>query len=187
MRAESLAEQIPVVTRATTGAEAARIIGEFRLNGLVVADDHGVPIAVIPGSQVLGLVLPQYLRDDATLAHVFDEVGADELCAKLNSTTVGALIDSQRLTASAPPAVRPEDTIIEVASAMASQRIPLLIVIDDAGGYLGAITLSRAVAAVAALAGQDSPLIRHRLERDLVHRADDLAAQLDPAPGTEQR
>ncbi len=53
MRAEQLAEQVPTVQRETTGAEAARVVAEYRLSGLVVAGEDGVPIAVIPGSQLL--------------------------------------------------------------------------------------------------------------------------------------
>jgi CBS domain-containing protein len=44
-----------MVRRGTTGAEAAREIAEYRLSGLVVSDREGIPIAVIPGSQVLSL------------------------------------------------------------------------------------------------------------------------------------
>lgn len=68
MRADQLAEQVPIVRRATTGAEAARIVAEFRLNALVVGDESGIPIAVVPGSQLLSVVLPQYVRDDPKLA-----------------------------------------------------------------------------------------------------------------------
>ena len=67
MIAETLAERVPMVRRETTGAEAARVIAEYRLSGLVVADAEGVPIAVVPGSQILGLVLPQYVRMNPTL------------------------------------------------------------------------------------------------------------------------
>ena len=37
MRAGELAERVPMVRRETTGAEAARVIAEYRLSGLVVA------------------------------------------------------------------------------------------------------------------------------------------------------
>ena len=69
-----------MVRRGTTGAEAARVIAEYRLSGLVVADDEGVPIAVVPGSQVLSLVLPQYVRDEPNLVSRLRRAGADELC-----------------------------------------------------------------------------------------------------------
>ena len=105
MRAEQLAEQVPTVQRATTGAEAARVVAEYRLSGLVVAGEDGVPIAVIPGSQLLGLVLPQYVRDEPNLSHAYDERGADELCSALNRATIGELLEAKRLTATKPPSV----------------------------------------------------------------------------------
>src|SRR5690349_24248902 len=118
MRAAELAEQVPLVERSTTGAEAARVIAEFRLSGLVVAGDDGVPIAVVPGSQLLSLVLPQYVREEPNLAHAFDETGADELCAALNRATIGELLEAKKLSAVKPPSVLPEDTLIEIASVM---------------------------------------------------------------------
>ncbi len=173
MIAADLAEAVPTVSRHTLGAEAARVIAEYRLPGLVVADDAGVPIAVVPGSQLLSVILPQYVRDDPHLAHVFDEEDADELCAKLNNTTIGELLDAQRLVAKTLPAVEPDATVIEVAAVMVADRAPLIVVRDHHGTYHGAVMLSRALAAIAIRAGQDSVLMRHRLERDLI-----------PPPGT---
>jgi CBS domain-containing protein len=172
MRAEQLAEQVPTVRPATTGAEATRVVAEYRLSGLVVADDAGVPIAVIPGSQLLSLVLPQYVRDEPNLSHAFDETGADELCGALNRATIGELLDAKRLTATKPSSVHPDDTLIEIASAMDAARTPVILVIDRAGDFHGVITLSRVLAAIATAAGQDSPLVRRRLERDVLHTHD---------------
>lgn len=170
MRAVQLAEQVPMVRRATSGAEAARVVAEYRLSGLVVADEDGVPIAVVPGSQILSLVLPQYVRDEPNLAHAYDEKGAEELCGALNRTTIGELLEAKRLTATKPPSVLPEDTLIEIASAMDAGHTPVILVIDRDGGFHGVITLSRVLAAIATAAGQDSPLVRRRLERDVLHR-----------------
>ena len=172
MRAVELAEQVPTVQPATSGAEAARVIAEYRLSGLVVSGEDGVPIAVIPGSQILSLVLPQYVRDEPNLAHAYDEQGADELCGALNRATIGELLEAKRLTATKPPSVLPEDTLIEIASVMDAGHTPVILVIDRDGGFHGVITLSRVLAAIAAAAGQDSPLVRRRLERDVLHRDD---------------
>ena len=159
---------MPTVSKQTTGAEAARVIAEYRLSGLVVADDDGVPIAVIPGSQLLTLVLPQYVRDEPNLSHAYDETSADELCQLLNEATIGSLLDAKRLSASKPPSVQPEDTLIEIASVMDSGHTPLALVVDHDGGFHGVITLSRVLAAVAAAAGQNTPGVRSRIERDLL-------------------
>jgi CBS domain-containing protein len=172
MRAEELAEQVPMVRRATTGAEAARVIAEYRMSGLVVADDDGVPIAVIPGSQILSLVLPQYVRDEPNLAHAYDEAGADELCGVLNHATIGELLEAKRLTATKPPSVHPDDTLLEIASTMDAGHTPVILVIDRDDGFHGVITMSRVLAAVATAAGQDSPLVRRRLEHDVLHKGE---------------
>jgi len=168
MIAADLAENIPTVLRETLASEAARVIAEYRLPGLIVADDAGVPIAVVPGSQLLAVILPQYVREDPALAHVFGERDADELCAKLNDTTIGALLDAQKLVAKELPSVLPDDTVLEVAAVMVAEHMPLIVVRGEDGTYHGAVMLSRALAAIAARAGQDSELMRRRLERDLL-------------------
>src|SRR3954454_21025889 len=94
MLARDLAERVPVVRRADSALEAARLIASHRLAGVVVADDDGEPEAVVQGSQVLRLVVPRYVREDPRLAHVYDEAGADELCAKLQQRTVADLLDA---------------------------------------------------------------------------------------------
>ncbi|GGL45124.1 CBS domain-containing protein [Phycicoccus endophyticus] len=170
MRAQDLVEQVPTVTRQTTGAEAARVVAEYRLSAVVVADESGRPIAVIPGSQLFGLVLPRWVRDDRTLVHAYDEKGADEICERLNEATIGDLLDDEKLTASKPPSVLPEDTLLEIASAMDDAHTPMLLVEDKEGTYYGALTMSRVLAAIATAAGQDSDLIRRRLEKDIILR-----------------
>jgi len=179
MRAAELAERVPTVRRATSGAEAARVIAEYRFPGLVVAGDDDVPIAVIPGSQLLALVLPSFVREEPNLAHAYDEAGADELCLALNQATIGELLDAKRLTATRPPSVLPEDTLIEIAAVMVHEHHPLILVIDRNGDYHGTVMMSRVLAAIAAAAGQDSALMRRRLETDLAQgdAADDGATE----------
>jgi CBS domain-containing protein len=161
-----------MVRRGTTGAEAARVVAEYRLSGLVVADEEGVPIAVVPGSQLLALVLPQYVRDEPNLSHAYDERGADEMCRTLNEATIGELLEAKRLTGTKPPSVLPEDTLIEVASAMDTGHTPVILVTGRDGQFFGVVTLSRVLAAIATAAGQDSPLVRRRLEHDVLPRDD---------------
>lgn len=183
MQAKDLAEKVPSVHRDTTGAEAARVVAEYHLTGLVVEDDDGVPIAVIPGSQLMSLLLPPYLQDDPALAHVLDEQSADRLCSNLNHATIGQLLDARRLRPTKPPSVLPDDTLVEIASAMTEARLPLILVRDADGTYHGAIMMSRALAAVAAAAGQDSERVRQRLQHDLLPDA----AESHPAASGDER
>ncbi len=170
MRAIDLAEQIPTVTTSTTGAEAARIIAEYRLQGLVVVGDDGQPQAVVPGSQILGLIIPGYIREDPRLAHAIDEAGADELCQHLTTNTLGALLATHAVRLTKLPTVAPGDTLLEIASVMVEGRTPLVVVRDRDGAYHGVVTMSRLLAAVATLAGEDSALVQRRLTRDLIDR-----------------
>lgn len=157
MHASELAEVVPTVTRRTTALEAARVIAEHRLSGLIVADDAGIPVAVVPGTQVLKLFVPRYVREDASLAHVYDEAGADELCAALEDKTVAALFDSDEIRTQSLPSVLPEDTLVEIAAVMVEAHSPLVVVRDRAGTYSGVISFSRAMAAIATAAERLQP------------------------------
>jgi CBS domain containing-hemolysin-like protein len=55
---------------------------------------------------------------------------------------------------------------------MDAGRTPVILVIDRTGDFHGVITLSRVLAAIATAAGQDTPLVRRRLERDVLHTHD---------------
>lgn len=170
MHAGDLAEQVPVVTRQTSGAEAIRMMAEYRLSGLVVEEGHGVPVAVIPGSQLLGLIVPDYVRESPSLAHVIDEESADELCAQLNEVTIGELLARRRLTEVTLPSVLPDDTLVEIAAVMLKGHYPLICVREQGGHYVGVVTMSRMMAAIARLAGLDSALVQRRLNLDIIDR-----------------
>lgn len=169
MLARDLAEQVPVATFSTTGAEAVRLMAEYRLAGLVVMD-AGRAVAVIPGSQLLALMVPEYIADHPNLSHVYDEQAADELCTHLNEVTLGGSGRRQRLAETKVPRVLPEDTVIEVAAIMLKGHYPLICVVDRDGTYSGVVTMSRLMAHFAQIAGQDSELVRRRLERDIIDR-----------------
>ncbi len=68
MLARNLARPFPVVGLDTNALEAARLLAERRLPGLIVLDVHGRPKTVLPGSQVLRFVLPDYVQEDPVLA-----------------------------------------------------------------------------------------------------------------------
>ena len=66
MHASDLETTLPLVDRHTPVLDAARMIAGERLPVLVIADDHGRPAAVISAVDVLSLLIPSYLRDDAS-------------------------------------------------------------------------------------------------------------------------
>lgn len=140
MLARALADpDFPTVRLDTDAADAARLLAERRLPGLVILDDAGRPHAVLPGSQVLRFAVPSYVQDDPMLARVYDERHADELAARLAGTPVRRLLRVERTE---PPVVDGRSTVVEVAAVMARLRSPLAAV-TETGRYLGVVTVDR--------------------------------------------
>ena len=141
MRARDLAQEFPTVSLDTDAMEAARILSRERLPGLIVCDAEGRPYTVLPGSQVLKFLVPQYVQDDPRLARVYDEKASDELCAKLSDATVRDLLPDRR-DVDEIPVVDGDATTIEVAAVMARVHSPVVAVVDK-DQVLGAITVRR--------------------------------------------
>ncbi|WP_191246110.1 CBS domain-containing protein [Amycolatopsis deserti] len=139
MRASEIAEDFPVVASDSDALEAARLLAANRLPGLVVTDPRGRPAAILPASQVVRLLVPRYVQDDPSLAGVLSESMADRVAEKLQGKTVRALLPDDRPEL---PVVQADDTIVEVAAAMARLRCPLVAVVDG-DGLTGVITASR--------------------------------------------
>lgn len=117
------------MTPDTSAMEAARLLAEHRLPGLIVIDAQHRPTAVLPASQLLRAIIPRYIRDDPALARVFDESHADKLCEQLAGKRVADLIEPDRKP---PPIVDANATAVEIASVMASAHSPVVAVSDDA-------------------------------------------------------
>ncbi len=148
MRARALAQPFPVVHLDTDALEATRLLVDRALPGLVVVDQDGLPLFILPGSQVLRFALPDYVEEDRTLASVYSESDADALCESLRGRTVQELMPSTKfLPRGAPrPIVAPDATLIEVAAVMAEQHSPVVAVVDE-GHVIGVITVHRLLGA----------------------------------------
>ena len=128
MHAEEIAEDFPVVSIESAALDAARLLAEHRLPGIVVTDSSGRPYAVLPASQVVRFIVPQYVQDDPSLAGVLNETMADRAADKLGGKTVREVLPEHLLNV---PAAHADDTIIEVAALMARLRSPLIAVMKD--------------------------------------------------------
>lgn len=137
-----MAEKFPVVDIDSPAVEAARMVAEHRLPGIVVITADGQPYAVLPASQVVRFLVPGYVQDDPSLAAVLAESMADRAADRLGGKTVRQLLPLHRLTL---PAANADDTIIEVAALMARLRSPLVAVMKE-GKLHGVITASRLLA-----------------------------------------
>jgi len=140
MRARDLATEVPTVTADTNALAAARLLSRERLPGLIVIDDARHPFTVLPGSQVLRYLVPQYVQDEPPLARAYDEQASDELCAKLTTSTVGDLLPAKP-DLDELPVVDHDATTIEVAAVMARTHTPLVAVVDDDGRLVGGVTV----------------------------------------------
>ena len=128
MQAHELAKPYPTVRLTTDATEAARLLTEHGRPGLIVVDQHDHPIAVLPGSQVLRMVIPRYVQDDPTLARVLDEDFADQVCSMLSEKTVEDMLPRDKVPL---PVVAPDDTVLEIAAKMAAARSPLVAVVEE--------------------------------------------------------
>jgi CBS domain-containing protein len=149
MRARDLAEPFPVVHLDTSALEASRLLVDQSLPGLVVVDREGVPLVILPGSQVLRFALPEYVEEDRSLASVFSEADADKFCQALRGRTVAELMPSKQFMpqkSSVRPIVAPDANLMEIAAVMADQHSPVVAVVDD-GEIVGVITVHRLLGA----------------------------------------
>jgi CBS domain-containing protein len=140
--AAEIDEEFPVVDIDSPALEAARMLAEHRLPGIVVLSADGQPYAVLPASQVVRFIVPNYVQDDHLLAAVVAESVADRAAEKLGGKTIRELLPQRRLTM---PAADADDTIIEVATIMGRLRSPLIVVMKQ-GKMHGVITASRLLA-----------------------------------------
>lgn len=145
MLAGDLAVEYPVIQAETEAVVAVRLLVSERLPGLVVLDEMGTPVTVLPAFQVARFAVPKYVQIDPTLARVFGEHQAEQVCAKLVDKTVRDLLPAQRAE---PLVVGAKATVMQVAALMERERSPLVAVVDEQGRLLGAITLFELLGAV---------------------------------------
>lgn len=139
MQARDLAVPFPAVGLDSDALEAAQLMAERNLPGIVVCHGDGSPHTILPGSQVLRFVIPAYIQDDAALARVIDEQSADEMFAGLAGKKVRDLLPKEDKEL---PVAKGADTVMEVAALMARAHSPLVAVVED-GRLLGCVTVAR--------------------------------------------
>ncbi len=139
MRAGDFAEDFPTVTLTSDAMQAAQAMAQARKPGLIVVDERGRPHAVLGGSQVLRFLIPAYIEEDPPLARALDADAADELCRRLERSTVRDVLpepqDRDEL-----PVVDGEGTALEMAAVMARMHSPLVAVLDG-DQVIGAVTV----------------------------------------------
>ena len=142
MRASEIDEDFPAVDIDSSALEAARMLAEHSLPGIVVQTADGQPFAVLTASQVVRFIVPIYVQDDPLLARVLAESTADRVAEKLQGKTIREMLPRHQRTL---PAADADDTIIEIAAIMVGLRSPLIAVMEQ-GKIHGVITASRLLA-----------------------------------------
>jgi CBS domain-containing protein len=137
MRTRDLAVEFPTVTMDTPAIEAARLLAEQDLPGLILVDGDGRPLTILPGTQVLRLAVPGYCQDDPALARVVDEAHADRFLHRLDGKTVRQCLPEQPREL---PVADTKATVLELAALMARTRSPVVAVVEN-GRLVGAVTL----------------------------------------------
>ncbi len=138
MRARDIAEDYPTVGPDDDAMQTAQLLAQRRLGAIVVVDHSGKPVAVLPGSQVLNFVIPQYVQDDPNLARAYDEKSADEFTAKLSGRRVREVLPPRELRD--VEIVDVDATVVEVAAVMARMHSPVVAVLDH-GEMVGVVTV----------------------------------------------
>ncbi|MBE1589562.1 CBS domain-containing protein [Nonomuraea angiospora] len=138
MRARELLTDFPTVRLDSPVVDAARLLAEQDLPGLIVVDGEDSPVTILPGTQVLRLAVPGYCQDDPALARVVDEAHADAFLRELHGRTVRDALPRQPREL---PVTDPEATVLELAALMARTHSPLVAVVDEHRRLMGAVTL----------------------------------------------
>lgn len=146
MRARDVARPVTTVTPDNTALDAARLIVAGEGVSVLVVDDAGRPLAVLPGSQLVGFALPRYVRDDPSLAGVLDEAAAEAMAGRLAALTIGTILGDP--DPDAHPRVDADAKLVEVAAVMAAAKVGMVPVVDDAGAVTGVITAPMLMAAL---------------------------------------
>ncbi len=134
-----MAEEYPVIDLDSDAMDAARLLAEHRLPGILVTDANGAPHSVLPAAQVVLFIVPKYVQDDPSLAGVLNESMCDQVASRLRGKKVRDVIP-ERLTKI--PAAQADDNTVEVAALMARYKSPLIAVLDGKR-LIGVITASR--------------------------------------------
>lgn len=138
--ARDLAAPYPSIGMEDEAVDAARLMAEQRLPGIVVCEPDGRPSRILPGSQVLRFLIPRYVQDDEALARVIGERGAARLLDGLSGRRVRELLPDRPEVDLA--IAGPDDTVLELAVLMVRTHSPLVAVVEH-GRLLGCVTLPR--------------------------------------------
>ncbi|GGL90128.1 CBS domain-containing protein [Nakamurella endophytica] len=122
------ADQLPVVTARTPLRDVALLLVRDGLPGVVVTDADGGPVAVVTALDLLGRLVPEFVREDPALARVYDAVGSAESWRELGARTIAEIFGDGDDWHRAIAAVDDDATAIEVAAEMLNHHTSVAVV-----------------------------------------------------------
>lgn len=137
MLVRELADEVPVVGLDDRVLDAVRAMWRRKVPGLVVVDGRERLVAVLSVTEVLRLVVPPYVGERAALARVIDEEHADGFLTECADRPVRDCLPRGRRRSAV---VGPDATVLEAAASMTSTGCPIVAVVADDGGVLGAVS-----------------------------------------------
>jgi CBS domain-containing protein len=97
MRVADLVAPYPTAGLDARVVDAARLLAEEKVPGLIVLDDRGRPVTMLAGTQLLPMAVPACCQDDPTLARMIDEAAALRVpimsCRQCDLRTLYSLIN----------------------------------------------------------------------------------------------
>jgi CBS domain-containing protein len=138
MKARDVMASPPIVRPDAPAAEAARLLQNPEVRGLLVVDSEERLVGVLTDAMLLRYLLPPYVTEAESLAGVLEEGAAEALWRRLDGKRASDLLPEDR---SGDAEVDAEDTLIEVASAMVEAHVPL-VAVREGDHLVGAITLN---------------------------------------------
>jgi CBS domain-containing protein len=139
MKARDLMVDVPRVGPDDPAGVLVELIGDSGSRVVAVVKDGGEVVGVVTEEDLLSALLPSYVLADRSLARVLEEQAGEESRERLERKLVRDVVDVRRRDR---PIVEPEDTLIEVATAMARSNDPGVLVVEE-GRVLGVITVGR--------------------------------------------
>jgi CBS-domain-containing membrane protein len=137
MRARDIMQPARVVSPDASCEELLQVFEDPEVRAAaILPHQRGHLAGLVTEEDVLSALLPSYVLENETLAGVLEEAAAGKLRERVGHRPVREVINVERRR---HPPVAPDDTLIEVATAMARSGHPAVLVADH-GHVVGVIT-----------------------------------------------
>lgn len=125
---------VNTITPEKTLADAAKQMVEKKTNSMVVVDEDNKPIGMVSAHLLIKQVVPGYLKEDPIYSQFGAEGTFDRYADKVKNKKVEEFMDKDFHTLSE------DDAMIEAAAYSLKGRRRMLLVVNDQGTLVGALT-----------------------------------------------